>query len=391
MLGIATGSTDTRRSRDSRSPKPRHILILNWRDITHPRGGGAEKVTHEMGRRWVAWGHQVTLFCASYPGALTEESIDGVRVIRRGRQHTVHWEAYRYYQRHLRGRCDVIIDEVNTIPFFAPLYATEPVIMYSNQLAREVWRYEAPFPLSVVGYAAEPLYLQAYRHTPLMTISHSTQDDLRRLGLSGPCTIIPMSIDIGAPETLPPIGTKEPCLTLAFVGRVVPSKQVDHIIQALKHLHRIGVGDARLWIIGAWDDTYRHALDRQVADLGLSDHITFFGPVDQATKEVLMARAQVFVMTSVREGWGLVVTEANALGTPAVVYDAPGLRDSTRDGETGLVCREKTPAALAQAILTLRDDPDLYTRLRWQAWATAKRLSWDETARVGWDAIQRCL
>jgi len=67
------------------------------------------------------------------------------------------------------------------------------------------------------------------------------------------------------------------------------------------------------------------------------------------------------------------------------------LRDSTRDGETGLVCREKTPAALARAILTLRDDPDLYTRLRCQAWATAKRLSWDETARVGWDAIQRCL
>jgi hypothetical protein len=54
---------------------------------------------------------------------------------------------------------------------FAPLYAREPVIMYSNQLAREVWRYEAPFPLSAVGYAAEPLSLQAYRRTPLMTIS----------------------------------------------------------------------------------------------------------------------------------------------------------------------------------------------------------------------------
>ncbi len=391
MLCIATGSTATRQPCDSRSPKPCHILILNWRDITHPRGGGAEKVTHEMARRWVAWGHQVTLFCAAYPGALTEESIDGVHVIRRGRQHTVHWEAYRYYRRCLRGRCDVIIDEVNTIPFFAPFYAREPVIMYSNQLAREVWRYEAPFPLSAVGYAAEPLYLQAYRRTPLMTISRSTADDLRRLGLSGPCTIIPMSIDTGAPDTLPSMGTKERCLTLAFVGRVVPSKRVDHIIQALKHLHQASVCEARLWIIGAWDDMYRRALDRQIVDLDLLGHVAFFGSVDQATKECLMARAQLLVMTSIREGWGLVVTEANALGTPAVVYDVPGLRDSTCDGKTGLVCREKAPAALARAILTLRDDPALYARLRDQAWATAKQLSWDETARVGWAAIQRCL
>jgi hypothetical protein len=47
----------------------RRIVILNWRDITHPRAGGAERVTHEIARRWVAWGQQVTLFCASYQGA----------------------------------------------------------------------------------------------------------------------------------------------------------------------------------------------------------------------------------------------------------------------------------------------------------------------------------
>ena len=49
-----------------------------------------------------------------------------------------------------------------------------------------------------------------------------------------------------------------------------------------------------------------------------------------------MAEAHVLLMTSVREGWGLVVTEANACGTPAVVYNVPGLRDSVRNEETGL-------------------------------------------------------
>src|SRR5205085_1272425 len=133
-------------------------VILNWRDILHPRAGGAEKVTHEIARHWVQWGHRVTLFCAAFPGAAYQETVDGVCVVRRGRQQTVHWDAYWHYRAGFQGRCDVIVDEVNTVPFFAPLYAREPVIMYCNQLAREVWRYEAPFPLSVVGYGAEPLY-----------------------------------------------------------------------------------------------------------------------------------------------------------------------------------------------------------------------------------------
>lgn len=387
MLDFAKSSSTAPHADGLKATTPRHILILNWRDIAHPRAGGAEKVTHEMARRWVTWGHQVTLFCASYPGGRAEEVIDGVRVIRRGHQHTVHWEAYRYYRRHVQGRCDAIIDEVNTIPFFAPLYAREPVIMYSNQLARDVWRYEARFPLNVAGYMLEPLYLQAYRHTPVMTISRSTEDDLRRLGLSGPYTIIPMSIDTRAPEALPALDTKEPCLTLLFAGRVVPSKRVDHIIRALRQLRQTDTVDAQLWIIGAWDETYRRMLDRQIADLGLSGHVTFWGRVDVTTKESLMARAHIFVMTSVREGWGLVVTEANALGTPAVVYDVPGLRDSTCDGETGLICRGNTPSALAQTILALHEDPSLYARLRHCAWVAARELDWDKTAQTAWNAL----
>lgn len=371
--------------------KARRILILNWRDIAHPRAGGAEKVTHEIARRWVAWGHHVTLFCASFPGAADEESIDGVHIVRRGRQQTVHWAAYQYYRGRARGRYDIVIDEVNTIPFFAPLYAREPVILYSNQLAREVWRYEAPFPVNALGYIAEPMYMQAYRHTPIMTISCSTERDLRGLGLKGPCHIIPMAVDMPVSERLPAIEIKEPALTLAFVGRVVPSKRVDHTIEALSLIHQSHDANAHLWIIGSWDERHKLALDRRITSLGLGSYVTFWGPVEAATKERLLARAHALVMTSVREGWGLVVTEANALGTPAVVYNVPGLRDSTRDGETGLVCAENTPASLAQAIMTLYGQRTLYNRLRNEAWASAKTLNWDRSARAAWDAVEAYL
>src|SRR5438270_12706992 len=106
----------------------RRILILNWRDVSHPQAGGAEKVTHEIARRWVEWGHRVTLFCASFPGADPEDVIDGVRVVRRGNQHTVYWQAFRHYKSLFRGQCDLIVDEVNAIPFLAHLYAQEPVL-----------------------------------------------------------------------------------------------------------------------------------------------------------------------------------------------------------------------------------------------------------------------
>jgi glycosyltransferase involved in cell wall biosynthesis len=190
-----------------------------------------------------------------------------------------------------------------------------------------------------------------------------------------------MSVDATPPKALPPLATKERHWTLVFVGRVVPSKRVDHIVRALGLVHRSGLVQARLWIVGSWDQKYRRALDHLIADLGLEGHVTFFGHVDAALKEQLMVRAHVVVMTSVREGWGLAVTEANALGTPAAVYDVPGLRDSTRDGQTGLVCRPNTPSALAQAILSLHAQPLLYARLREQAWVSVQELSWDRTAR----------
>ena len=95
----------------------------------------------------------------------------------------------------------------------------------------------------------------------------------------------------------------------------------------------------------------------------------------------LLARASLVVMASVREGWGLVVTEANALGTPAVVYDRPGLRDSTVDGRTGLVT-DSDPVALGAGIRLLLTDPDLYQRMSAGAREWSRQFSWDRSSEA---------
>ena len=62
--------------------KPLKILIFNWRDITHPWAGGAELQLHELAKRWVQYGHRITLFCARYRGAKSHDQIDGIHTPR---------------------------------------------------------------------------------------------------------------------------------------------------------------------------------------------------------------------------------------------------------------------------------------------------------------------
>src|SRR5689334_21363534 len=127
------------------------ILILNWRCPFHPKSGGAEALTYRLAHHLAVNGHEVVWFSAWFPGAALEETVDGITLVRRGSQASVHLHAANWF-RGQRGRFDVIVDEVNTVPFFAHLYADAPTVALFPQLAREVWWYEAAFPVNAIGY-----------------------------------------------------------------------------------------------------------------------------------------------------------------------------------------------------------------------------------------------
>jgi glycosyltransferase involved in cell wall biosynthesis len=92
----------------------------------------------------------------------------------------------------------------------------------------------------------------------------------------------------------------------------------------------------------------------------------------------LLASAALFLMASVREGWGLVVTEANSVGTPAIVYDRPGLRDSTLHEQTGLLT-DPSPQALAAGIRRALMDTTLYHSLSAGAAAWSAEFTWSRS------------
>jgi len=358
------------------------ILVLNWRCPRNPKAGGAEVFTYEIARRLVAEGHRVEWFSASFPGAPSSEVMDGIQIVRKGRQFTVHWHAFRRYRKNLTNHFDAVVDEVNTVPFFAPLWSSVPAFMLIHQLAREVWWYEMRFPLSLLGFMAESFYLRCYRTARVLALSPSTQRDLVRLGFRGPITLVPPGLNVA---DTPRVLSKEAEPTLLYVGRLAPSKRVSDIVRAFA-LFKEEVPTGRLWLVGSGSPSYVAKLKRAIARLRLTRDVQLWGWIPESRKRDLMGRAHILTMASVREGWGLAVLEANACGTPAIVYDVPGLRDSVQNGRTGLLV-QPDPSALARELVTLWNDRDLYRRLTEQAIIESAKHSWDQSAATFGGAI----
>jgi glycosyltransferase involved in cell wall biosynthesis len=128
---------------------------------------------------------------------------------------------------------------------------------------------------------------------------------------------------------------------------------------------------------------------RQLAgELQLGENITFTGPLSEADKDEQLRRAHFLLHTSMREGWGLNVIEANAMGTPAVVYPVAGLIESTLHDETGLISKEETPESLAASLAFILDKPEKYGSYRVKAWDRAKTLHWSNVLPAACDWLE---
>jgi glycosyltransferase involved in cell wall biosynthesis len=232
------------------------------------------------------------------------------------------------------------------------------------------------WPMNLVGRVLEGRASRiVYQGRPMIAVSPSTRAEMRReLGFRGHVHIVPNGIEAPGSALVP----KAARPTIAVVTRLVPHKQMDHLIAAVPEL--LGKWP-ELRVVVAGDGEAREQLGAQVRTLGLQDVVSLPGRVSEEAKFELLATAWLTVAPSAAEGWGLTIMEANALGTPAVAYDVPGLRDSIRPGLTGwLVGRDQSLAdALSDALLEL-SDPDREAEFGAAAKAWAGAFSWDSSA-----------
>jgi glycosyltransferase involved in cell wall biosynthesis len=354
------------------------VLFLAWRDLRHPEGGGSEVYVEEIARRLAAGGRRVTIFCAAREGAPRDEEVAGVRFLRRGGRITVYLWAALYHHRGRFRDHDVVVDVQNGVPFFSPLYCSRRVVVLVHHVHREQWPVVFPERMARFGWWLESrLAPSLYARATYVAVSEATKSELAGLGIS------PERIQVIHNGTETPAGgggagvARSPRPTVAYLGRLVPHKRVEILLEAFAEL-RERLPGLTLDIAGRgwWEPQLR----RRAEELRLGEDVRFLGWVDEAAKAELLARSWVLAMPSIKEGWGLAVLEAASFRTPAVGFRVGGLAESIQDGVTGLVVDDAD--SFRAALERLLTDADLRGRLGRQAAVWARRFDWDSSARA---------
>ncbi|MBI2595337.1 glycosyltransferase [Candidatus Daviesbacteria bacterium] len=367
-----------------------NILILSWRDPKHPLAGGAEQVTHEHAKGWIAAGHTVYLFSSRFQGAAKEETLDGVNILRSGHEYLgVQIAACFYYLRN-QSKFDLVFDQFHGLPFFTPLYIRIKKLAVIQEVAKEVWfMNELKWPLSwifgLLGYVLEPLIFKIYTGIPFWTGSPSTKKDLVNLGIKPDrIYIINHAIKLIQFKKI----HKNKQWTIMFLGALSKDKGIEDALKCYSFLDKLG--DFRFWVIGKPQTTiYTRKLKKLAARFGISKKVKFWGYVSEKDKFKLLSRSHLLINPSAREGWGLVNIEANSVGTPVMAYSSPGLVDSVKHGISGVICKDNTPLELANNILNLLNDQKKYSRLKKGALAWSKKFTWEKSKKMSLKLIEK--
>ena len=366
---------------DTSAAATRHVLFLNWRDTRNPQGGGSEVYVERIAGELVGRGHRATLLCAAHAhGPAEEVTAAGVRVLRRGGRHTLYLRAALLWlagllglgplsRRH--GRPNVIVDVGNGLPFLAPLWARCPVIALVHHVHREQWPVVLTPRLARFGWWVESqLAPRVYRRCRYVTVSAATRDELAVLGVDPERVSI---VHNGTPDmttTAPVARTAHP--SLVVLGRLVPHKQVEAAIDAVAALAGELPG---LTLVVAGQGWWERALRDYCERLGVAERVRFTGFVTDAEKRRLLSEAWVALTPSLKEGWGLTIVEAAAVGTPTVAFrGAGGVEESLVDGRTGLLADD--PSDYTAQVRRLLTDDDLRRAMGAAARVHAARFTW---------------
>jgi glycosyltransferase involved in cell wall biosynthesis len=355
-----------------------NILLVNWQDRANPHAGGAEIHLFEIFGRLAAQGHRVRLVCSGWPGAPPRATIEGISVQRTGGRNSFALLGRGAVRRAIAAeRPDILVEDINKLPLFLALGSRLPFCAIVPHLFGRTAFDEAPWPIAATVWAAERPLPWAYRRAGFHAISESTRDDLIARGVSAArVRVIHPGVDIRQFRPIPAV-RRSTAPNFLYVGRLKRYKGIGLAIRALA-IARRHRPDLRLEIAGTGD--HRTELERLAASLELQKAVIFHGFVSEERKIDLMRAAWANVFPSPKEGWGITVIEAAACGTPSLASDSPGLRDSVRHGETGLLVPHGDVEGLAARMIELADSPPLVARLGERARRFAEGLTWERTA-----------
>lgn len=354
------------------SPAGRRLVFVAWRDLANRRAGGSEVLVDRLAAGMRARGDHVTLLCGG-PSAAR-----GYDVIRSGGTYSQFLRAPVAYWRRLRDT-DLVVEVCNGMPFLTPMWCHRPKICLVNHVHTDLWRMMFPRPVAAFGQFAESTVMPwAHRSNLFLTVSDSTADALREIGVSDD-RIRQICNGVVQPDPLTPRSTEPLFLAL---GRLTEYKRIDMLLKLWERVRRVVGGK----LVIAGDGPERARLE---AIAGRD--VIFTGRVSEEEKHRLLCSAWMLLHPALIEGWGIVIAEAAIRGTPAVGFDVPGLRDSVVNGQTGLLVKNEGQFASAWASLAL--DRQRAEAMGVVARDRAERLHWsaavDGFAEVADEALDR--
>ena len=351
------------------------VAMLAWRDLDDPEAGGSEVHASTVARLWAEAGIEVTMRTSFAAGQPQTSWRNGYRVIRKAGRYMVFPRAAFSEMMGWHGGRDGLVEFWNGMPFMSPLWARTPHVTWLHHVHADMWNMTLPPKLAAIGRTLEATIApKFYRRTPIVTLSNSSKHELiEDLGFkSSMVHVVPPGID----PRFSPGGEKSPTPIVVAVGRLVPVKQFDLLVDALVKLHTRHP-EMEAVIVG--EGYRREQLETQIHESGAERYIHLPGHLAEDELIDLYRRAWVLASTSAREGWGMTVTEAAACGTPAVVTRIAGHSDAVAEGTSGLLT--DSPDEFVAGLERVLGDPELRARLATGARHYAEQFTWAATAR----------
>ncbi len=351
------------------------VSMLAWRDLDDPEAGGSELHASMVARLWAEAGMEVTMRTSFAAGSPQMSWRDGYRVIRKAGRYMVFPRAAFSEMMGWHGARDALVEIWNGMPFFSPMWAQGPRVVWLHHVHREMWQMTLPPKLAGIGSSIESRFAPPmYRLTPIVTLSQSSKEELVH-----DLHFNPKRVSVVPPGIHPrfsPGGEKSPTPLVVAVGRLVPVKRFEMLVDALVAL-KTRRPDLQAVIVG--EGYRREQLESQIHQASAEEWISLPGHLDDDAVVDLYRRAWTVTSASTREGFGMTLTEAAACGTPAVATRISGHTDAVVEGRTGLLVDDREE--LTDALDLMIGDPDLRARLAAGALENASHLTWGATAR----------
>ena len=351
------------------------VAMLAWRDLDDPEAGGSEVHASTIARLWAEAGIEVTMRTSFAAGQPQMSWRNGYRVIRKAGRYMVFPRAAFSEMMGWHGGRDGLVEIWNGMPFMSPVWARTPHVTWLHHVHADMWNMTLPPKLAAVGRTLESTIApKFYRRTPVVTLSNSSKHELVEDLKFKPAMVhvVPPGID----PRFGPLGEKSPTPLVVAVGRLVPVKQFDVLVDALVKLHAHHP-TMKAVIVG--EGYRREQLEAQIHEARADRYIHLPGRITDEEVIDLYRRAWILTSASAREGWGMTVTEAAACGTPAVVTRIAGHSDAVAEGRSGLLA--DSPDELVDGLNRVIADAPLRDRLTAGALRHAEQFTWAATAR----------